>query len=96
MAFHYRTICCSRACAQIYLERVLEARKAAKEQVSETPIETSDDNITVKIAEPENNQEEISEDAQAVEVKTDDVAEQPVKRKYTRKRQTEAESVQIE
>lgn len=26
MAFHYRTICCSRECAKIYLARVLEAR----------------------------------------------------------------------
>ena len=26
MAFHYRTICCSRKCAEVYLMRVLEAR----------------------------------------------------------------------
>lgn len=27
MAFHYRTICCSRKCAEVYLSRVLEARQ---------------------------------------------------------------------
>lgn len=31
MAFHYRTICCSRECAKIYLARVLEARGQLKD-----------------------------------------------------------------
>ena len=95
MAFHYRTICCSRACAQIYLERVQKARKAAKEQVVEPSNDASVEVEEVKV-DLENKQEEVSEDTQTSETKIDDVTEQPVKRKYTRKRQTDAESVQIE
>ena len=30
MAFHYRTICCSTACAKIYLQKVLEARSKSE------------------------------------------------------------------
>lgn len=34
MAFHYRTICCSRECAKIYLARVLEARGQLKDSTT--------------------------------------------------------------
>lgn len=34
MAFHYRTICCSRECAKIYLARVLEARGQLQNSIS--------------------------------------------------------------
>ena len=34
MAFHYRTICCSRECAKIYLARVLEASGQLKDSTT--------------------------------------------------------------
>lgn len=34
MAFHYRTICCSRECAKVYLARVLEARGQLKDSTT--------------------------------------------------------------
>ena len=42
MAFHYRTICCSRDCAQKYLAKVLEARNKDKE-VAQSIVEDVND-----------------------------------------------------
>lgn len=41
MAFHYRTICCSKECAQAYLQRVLDARSKEK-QIDTKDIHTDD------------------------------------------------------
>lgn len=61
MAFHYRTICCSRECAKIYLARVLEARGRLKDS---TP-------ITQENSEPEKSEvssEELNQAENAPEV----------------------------
>ena len=79
MAFHYRTICCSRKCAEVYLSRVLEARqKTTKVKESET---ISQEPTAVKDA------------AQAIE--QNQIVEGKPKRRYTRKKQTESESENI-
>lgn len=80
MAFHYRTICCSRKCAEVYLSRVLEARqKTTKVKESDT---VSQESATVK------------DDAQSFE--QNQIVEEKPKRRYTRKKQTESESENIE
>ena len=79
MAFHYRTICCSRACARIYLDRVFEARNKSQAKESEVVMQSSEDPIF---------------DTQEFE-HNENVEEKP-KRKYTRKKQTESESENIE
>lgn len=81
MAFHYRTICCSRACAQIYLARVLEAREKLKEAPTEAPqvdvVNTDKQTIdnTVVLTENDNT----------------DMEQEKPKRKYVRKKAVEAE-----
>lgn len=93
MAFHYRTICCSRECAQKYLAKVLEARSATKDNACECPNDTPVENVVTK-EECESKQEETTVDTEDT---VEDVTEQPVKRKYVRRRQTDADkSVQIE
>lgn len=61
MAFHYRTICCSRECAKIYLTRVLEARGQLKDSTP-VPQENSDSQKS------EVSNEESKQDESAVEV----------------------------
>lgn len=79
MAFHYRTICCSRKCAEVYLSRVLEARqKTTKVKESETIIQES---TTVK------------DDAQTIE--QNQIVEEKPKRRYTKKKQAESECENI-
>ena len=79
MAFHYRTICCSRKCAEVYLSRVLEARqKTTKVNESDS---VSQESATLK------------DDAQAIE--QNQIVEGKPKRRYTRKKQTESESENI-
>lgn len=93
MAFHYRTICCSRECAQKYLAKVLEARSATKDNACECPNDTPVENVVTK-EECESKQEETTVDTEDT---VEDVTEQPVKRKYVRRRQTDADkSMQIE
>ena len=79
MAFHYRTICCSRKCAEVYLSRVLEARqKANKVKESET---IGQESVTVK------------DDSQIIE--KNQIVEEKPKRRYTKKKQTESESENV-
>lgn len=85
MAFHYRTICCSRKCAEIYLARVLEARSKQKETVS--------DNVKNEDTNQEKNE---SENIEVKDTSITDIEDKP-KRKYTKKKQVESEnSEQIE
>lgn len=87
MAFHYRTICCSRECAMEYFKRVMEAREkpvtteAANDSTSEKENEVSVN--TIDITTEEVLQAETS------------VTEKP-KRKYTRKKVESENSEQIE
>ena len=79
MAFHYRTICCSRKCAEVYLARVLEARQKANEiKESDT---VSQESATVK------------DDAQSFE--QNQIVEEKPKRRYTKKKQIESESENV-
>lgn len=81
MAFHYRTICCSRACAQIYLARVLEAREKVKEEsteASQVDVVNKDENVTDKTV-------------LLVENNNTDMEQEKPKRKYVRKKAVEAE-----
>lgn len=80
MAFHYRTICCSRECAYIYLDRVLEAR-------GQKAVHDSDQRQTVITTESTDS----TEKAESPKVEVEQVAEKP-KRKYTRKKQIIDES----
>lgn len=80
MAFHYRTICCSRACAQIYLARVLEAREKVKEEsteASQVDVVNKDENVTDKTV-------------LLVENNNTDMEQEKPKRKYVRKKAVEA------
>lgn len=79
MAFHYRTICCSRKCAEVYLSRVLEARKKTT-KVNESD-SVSQESATLK------------DDAQAIE--QNQIVEEKPKRRYTKKKQTESESENV-
>ena len=79
MAFHYRTICCSRKCAEVYLARVLEARQKVNEiKESDT---VSQESATV------------NDDAQSFE--QNQIVEEKPKRKYTKKKQIESESENV-
>lgn len=79
MAFHYRTICCSRKCAEVYLSRVLEARqKTTKVNESDS---VSQESATLK------------DDAQTIE--QNQIVEEKLKRRYTKKKQAESESENI-
>lgn len=79
MAFHYRTICCSRKCAEVYLSRVLEARqKTTKVNESDS---VSQESATLK------------DDAQTIE--QNQIVEEKPKRRYTKKKQTESESENV-
>ena len=80
MVFHYRTICCSRACAQVYLARVLEARQKANEIKESEAI--SQESVV------------INDDAQSFE--QNQIVEEKPKRKYTKKKQIESESENVE
>lgn len=85
MAFHYRTICCSRKCAQVYLERVLEARN--------TSIISTTSNMSQEI-EPTEEVKVIDNTEQENDGQTN---EEKPKRKYTKKKKVEVEdSEQIE
>ena len=76
MAFHYRTICCSRKCAEVYLSRVLEARqKTTKVNESDS---FSQESATLR------------DDAQTIE--QNQIVEEKPKRKYTRKKQVLSDS----
>lgn len=76
MTFHYRTICCSRECASIYLAKVLEARNpSSNENEDDKNIETKND-ISDKI---EQKQEE--------ELEFEDKNNKTVRRKYIKKKQ---------
>lgn len=79
MAFHYRTICCSRKCAEVYLARVLEARqKTSKVNESDS---VSQESATLK------------DDAQTIE--QNQIVEEKPKRRYTKKKQIESESENV-
>ena len=82
MAFHYRTICCSRECAQVYLSRVLEARQKAK------MIEISDENIASDT--PEITKSSHVDHESSIDFVT--VVEEKPKRKYTKKKPIESEN----
>lgn len=82
MAFHYRTICCSRECAQIYLARVLEARQKSAKTNS-----TIKEDINVVIEQTSTVQENPVES---------EVLDEKSKRKYTKKKPIESESENIE
>ena len=56
MAFHYRTICCSRECAKIYLARVLEARGQLKDSIPVAQENSEPEKLEVSIT--ESNQDE--------------------------------------
>ena len=79
MAFHYRTICCSRKCAEVYLARVLEARQNANEIKESEAI--SQESVV------------INDDAQSFE--QNQIVEEKPKRKYTKKKQIESESENV-
>lgn len=81
MAFHYRTICCSRACAQIYLARVLEARGKIEEESTE---DSQVDALNINDSTSDKNVVLVDND------NTDMEQEKP-KRKYVRKKAVEAE-----
>lgn len=74
MAFHYRTICCSKECARVYLQRVLEARgeiKNAENSSDEKPRKkrnTKKDNSEVVVSETQNSEDaSIVKENQSVE-----------------------------
>ena len=79
MAFHYRTICCSRKCAEVYLSRVLEVRQKANEIKESEAI--SQESVVL------NNGTQSFEQNQIVEEKP--------KRRYTKKKQIESESENV-
>lgn len=94
MAFHYRTICCSRSCAEVYLKRVLEAREKAKadknpkafqkenEVANTKSTAKSLDDITV---------DELDNSLTNQSVSSIEEPQEKPKRKYVRKRAAEAE-----
>lgn len=89
MAFHYRTICCSRGCAQVYLTRVLEARGSKDSKIS--------DNISNLVQEIEPLHESEVVDDIKQEIIADPTPVEKPKRKYTRKKKVKVEdSEQIE
>ena len=80
MAFHYRTICCSRKCAQVYLSRVLDARQKLSENKESEIVNLESQNVVDESQYVNQNQ----------------IVEEKPKRRYTRKKQTESESENIE
>lgn len=85
MAFHYRTICCSRKCAEVYLMRVLEAR----EQTDSVKMEyTNTDSSMKESINAETNTSKPDDDSKnSTEMKTE-----KAKRKYTKKKIVESEN----
>lgn len=63
MAFHYRTICCSRECAKIYLARVLEARGQLKNSTTVIQENTEQEKAEILIKETKQDEStvEVSE-----------------------------------
>lgn len=63
IAFHYRTICCSRECAKIYLTRVLEARGQLKDSTPVTQENSDPEKSEVSSEElnPAENAPEVSD-----------------------------------
>lgn len=59
MAFHYRTICCSRKCAEVYLSRVLEARKQNHTKESDS---INDESVNTDVESKVSEQDQIVED----------------------------------
>ena len=83
MVFHYRTICCSRACAQVYLASVLEARKSEENKISNNV-----SNLVQQI-EPLHESEVVDDIKQ--EIIADPSPVEKPKRKYTRKKKVKVE-----
>lgn len=83
MAFHYRTICCSRSCAQVYLERVLEARGKLKSNDEIT--EADNTSIVSNVVALEESPTTVADD------NTPEAVQEKPKRKYVRKKAAEAE-----
>lgn len=79
MAFHYRTICCSRKCAEVYLARVLEARQKTDKIKEPEDI----------------NQEPMTDKADTQSFEQTQVVEEKPKRRYTKKKQIESESENV-
>ena len=79
MAFHYRTICCSRKCAEVYLARVLEARQKTDKIKEPEDI----------------NQKPMTDKADTQSFEQTQVVEEKPKRRYTKKKQTESESENV-
>ena len=78
MAFHYRAICCSRNCAQVYLARVLGARQKV------APTDSDIGNISSTSVEMQEEQPLDQEPKQIIDDKP--------KRRYVKKKQVESES----
>ncbi len=91
MAFHYRTICCSGKCAQVYLSRVLEARNP---KVDTTVNTTS---ITETVQNEQLKSDDLSEQTliRTTAVENDKTLEKS-KRKYIRKNKIDEKKEQIE
>lgn len=83
MAFHYRTICCSRECAKVYLARVIDARKSKEEQSGK--IAQNNEN------EPVPNVSTQSDDTNAVENTDSNTIK---KKRTTRKKKREVKDVE--
>ena len=94
MAFHYRTICCSRTCAEVYLKRVLEAREKAKADKNSKTLQKENEVANTKSTAKSLDDITVDELDNGLPDQSDSAVEEPQekpKRKYVRKKAVEAE-----
>lgn len=94
MAFHYRTICCSRSCAEVYLKRVLEAREKAKADKNSKTLQKENDVVDTKPTVEDMDDitvDELDNSLTNQSVSSIEEPQEKPKRKYVRKRAAEAE-----
>ena len=94
MAFHYRTICCSRSCAEVYLKRVLEAREKSKADKNSKAFQKENEVANTKSTAKSLDDITVDELDNGLTDQSDSAVEEPQekpKRKYVRKKAVEAE-----
>ena len=94
IAFHYRTICCSRSCAEVYLKRVLEAREKSKADKKSKAFQKENEVANTKSTAKSLDDITGDELDNGLTDQSDSAVEEPQekpKRKYVRKKAVEAE-----
>lgn len=93
MAFHYRTICCSRECAKVYLTKVLEARGQLKKSTSSSQENTEHKKVEISITKSDQD-ENANETPEIIPIEEEKTATALTKNRRRAIKKTESETAE--